>query len=159
MRTRNGPVVARSVNNEEDRSSTGVAYVMVQVANLAKQGAPYVAEFLVDTGSIDCMAPADVLEAAGIVREGKKVYELADGRPVEFDYGFARVSFLGDETVAQVVFGPPDTEPLLGGRCIGERWRRSGPGYSRAKTNACAPAQASTGRLNEMSARAGYSNG
>jgi clan AA aspartic protease len=114
MRARNGPVVARSVNNEEDRSSTGVAYVMVQVANLAKQGAPYVAEFLVDTGSIDCMAPADVLEAAGIVREGKKVYELADGRPVEFDYGFARVSFLGDETVAQVVFGPPDTEPLLG---------------------------------------------
>jgi clan AA aspartic protease len=114
MRVRNGPVVARSANNDEDRPSMGVTYVTVQVGNLAKQGAPYVAEFLVDTGSIDCMAPADVLEAAGIVREGKKVYELADGKPVEFDYGFARVSFLGDETVAQVVFGPPDTEPLLG---------------------------------------------
>jgi clan AA aspartic protease len=92
----------------------GVTYVTVQVSDLAKQNAPYVAEFLVDTGAIDCMAPADELEAAGVVREGKKVYELADGQPVEFDYGFARVSFLGDETVAQVVFGPSDSEPLLG---------------------------------------------
>ena len=26
----------------------------------------------------------------------------------------ARVSFLGTETVAQVIFGPPGTEPILG---------------------------------------------
>jgi clan AA aspartic protease len=106
--------MARRLSQGREGSSMGVTYVTVQVSDLAKQGTPYVAEFLVDTGSIDCMAPADQLEAVGIAREGKKVYELADGQPVEFDYGFARVSFLGDETVAQIIFGPPDAEPLLG---------------------------------------------
>jgi predicted aspartyl protease len=60
------------------------------------------------------MAPASKLTAAGIKREGKAVYELADGRPVEMEYGFARVSFVGAETVAQVIFGPEGSEPILG---------------------------------------------
>jgi predicted aspartyl protease len=68
----------------------------------------------VDTGAVDCMAPASKLKAAGIKPEGKAVYEMADGRPVEMSYGFARVSFVGSETVAQVIFGPEDCEPLLG---------------------------------------------
>jgi predicted aspartyl protease len=33
---------------------------------------------------------------------------------VEYEYGFARVSFMGAETVVQVIFGPPETEPILG---------------------------------------------
>jgi len=72
------------------------------------------ADFLVDTGAIDCMAPASRLKAAGVKPEGNAVYEMADGRPVEMQYGFARVSFVGSETVAQVNFGPEDCEPLLG---------------------------------------------
>jgi hypothetical protein len=39
---------------------------------------------------------------------------LANGQPVEYEYGFARVSFLGEETVTQIIFGPPDAEPILG---------------------------------------------
>jgi predicted aspartyl protease len=74
----------------------------------------YEAECLVDTGAIDCMAPGDKLRAAGIKPEGKAVYELASGEPVEYEYGFARIEFLGSETVAQVIFGPPDVEPILG---------------------------------------------
>ena len=84
------------------------------------------------------MAPASRLKKAGIKPEGKAVYEMADGRPVEMQYGFARVSFVGAETVAQVIFGPEDCEPLLGvvaftgvntGITVGdprtpERWRR-----------------------------------
>jgi clan AA aspartic protease len=81
---------------------------------LARLGVPYESEFLVDTGAIDCMVPAQHLEAAGIQREGKDVYELADGQPIEFEFGFARIAFLGNETVAQVIFGPPDAEPILG---------------------------------------------
>lgn len=92
----------------------GVTHVTVRISDLAKQGVPYEAEFLVDTGAIDCMAPADRLEAAGVQREGKDVYELANGQPTEFEFGFARVSFLGNETVAQVIFGPPNAEPILG---------------------------------------------
>ena len=60
------------------------------------------------------MAPRERLIAAGIRPEGKRVYELANGQPVEYEYGFARVSFLGDETVAQIIFGPAEAEPILG---------------------------------------------
>ena len=92
----------------------GVTHVTVKVSQLSKKGRPYAAEFLVDTGAIDCLAPADRLRAAGIKREHKKVYELANGEPVEYEVGFARISFLGEETVAQVIFGPPGCEPTLG---------------------------------------------
>ena len=92
----------------------GITHVTALIWNLAKQGSPYEAEFLVDTGAIDCLAPRDALLAAGVTPERKAVYELANGEPVEFEVGFARIAFLGDETVAQVIFGPPDAEPILG---------------------------------------------
>src|SRR5438132_7932785 len=92
----------------------GVTHVTAQIKNLSGRGRAYRAEFLVDTGAIDCLAPASKLKAAGVKREGKAVYEMADGRSVEMNYGFARVSFVGAETVAQVIFGPEDCEPLLG---------------------------------------------
>jgi clan AA aspartic protease len=84
------------------------------ISNLTRDGQSFEAEFLVDTGAIDCLAPADKLRQAGIRPEGKVVYELANGQPVEYEYGFARVEFFGAETVAQVVFGPPGCEPILG---------------------------------------------
>lgn len=93
-------------------SSMGVTYVTVSLSNLAKDAAPFEEQFLVDTGAVDCLAPRDKLVAAGIRPEGKKVYELADGKPIELEYGFARVSFLGNETVAQVIFGAEGVEPL-----------------------------------------------
>jgi clan AA aspartic protease len=92
----------------------GVTHVTTTVWNLARQGSPYEAEFLVDTGAIDCLAPSDELSAAGVTPEGKAVYELANGEPVEYEYGFARISFLGEETVAQIIFGPAGVEPILG---------------------------------------------
>ena len=36
------------------------------------------------------------------------------GGPIEMEYGFARVSFVGAETVVQVIFGPENCEPILG---------------------------------------------
>jgi clan AA aspartic protease len=88
--------------------------VTARVSNLAKNGNPFDAQFLVDTGAIDSLVPGDQLLAAGVQPEGKAVYELASGEPVEYEYGFARLTFLGDETVTKVVFGPADSEPLLG---------------------------------------------
>ncbi len=74
----------------------------------------YEASFLVDTGAIDCLAPGSELVKAGIQIEGKEVYELANGQPVEYNYGFARISFMGSETVSQIIFGPEEAEPILG---------------------------------------------
>jgi clan AA aspartic protease len=92
----------------------GLTHVTVSVSDLVKSGTPYEGEFLVDTGAVDCLAPADRLDSVGVKREGKRVYEPANGQPVELEYGFARVSFLGSETVAQIIFGPNDAEPILG---------------------------------------------
>ena len=92
----------------------GLTHVTVQMRSLSGRGRPYEAQCLVDTGAVDCMAPANHLRAAGIKPEGKAVYELANGVPVEYEYGFARIRFVGSETVTQVIFGPPDVEPILG---------------------------------------------
>jgi clan AA aspartic protease len=92
----------------------GLTKVTVTIRDLAKTRQPYEDIFLVDTGAIDCLAPANKLKKAGIKPEGRSVYELADGTPVEYDYGFARVSFMGAETVTQVIFGPDNVAPILG---------------------------------------------
>jgi clan AA aspartic protease len=86
----------------------------VTMSGLIKSRRHYEADFLVDTGAVDCLVPASKLIKAGIKPEGKSVYELANGTPVEYEYGFARVSFMGAETVAQVIFGPEGAEPILG---------------------------------------------
>jgi predicted aspartyl protease len=101
--------------HEFGEMTMGLTHITVKISALAdKSATPFEAEFLVDTGSIDCLAPAEKLRAAGVHPEGKRVYELANRQPVEYEYGFARVAFFGDETVAQVIFGPPNVEPILG---------------------------------------------
>ncbi|CAK0779836.1 Clan AA aspartic protease [Gammaproteobacteria bacterium] len=92
----------------------GLTHVTVSLSSLLKDEPPYENDFLVDTGAIDCLAPGKSLHAAGIGVEGKDAYELANGQLVEYPYGFARVNFMGAETVTRVVFGPDDCEPLLG---------------------------------------------
>jgi clan AA aspartic protease len=77
----------------------GITHVTTTVWNLAKDG---------------CLVPAEALAAAGVKVERKKVYELANGQPVEYEVGFARIEFMGEETVAQVIFGPSHAEPILG---------------------------------------------
>ena len=68
-----------------------LTHVTTRVSNLAGTGTPYEADFLVDTGAVDCLAPTDSMRAAGIRPESKAVYELANGEPVEYEYGFAEV--------------------------------------------------------------------
>ncbi len=92
----------------------GMTHVTTTIRNLTGRGKGYTAEFLVDTGATHCLAPGHVLRKAGIRKEGRAAYERADGQTAEYDYGFARVSFLGEETVAQIIFGPAGTEPILG---------------------------------------------
>src|SRR5438067_13788992 len=60
------------------------------------------------------MAPASELARIGITPVGKLAYELADGRLVEYEFGLAQIEFMGDITAGRVIFGPDNTEPLLG---------------------------------------------
>ena len=50
---------------------------------------------------------------AGVSVEGKAVYELEDGQPVGFEYGFARIAFMGEENVCRIIFAAEGTEPIL----------------------------------------------
>ena len=92
----------------------GLTHVTVRIEGLTKLGEAYEAEFLVDTGAVDCLAPAQALTRIGIREEGRDVYELANGQLIEYPYGFARVTFMGAETVSKIILGPDDAEPLLG---------------------------------------------
>src|SRR3954465_11998407 len=70
--------------------------------------------FLVDTGAVDSLAPANELHALGIQPEGKRVYELAAGTHNKMEYGIARIEFFGEITSGDVTFGPDGCEPILG---------------------------------------------
>ncbi|MGW8256049.1 MAG: hypothetical protein ACWGMZ_01040, partial [Thermoguttaceae bacterium] len=61
----------------------GVTHVTTRISNLGQDAEPWEADFLVDTGAIDCMVPRDRLIGAGVRPEGKAVYELANGQAVE----------------------------------------------------------------------------
>lgn len=92
----------------------GLTHVVVR---LFKSQSPetYEADFLVDTGSMDTMAPASALKKLGIQPVGKDLYELASGERVEFEYGSAELEFMGEQHVPiRIIFGPDGSAPILG---------------------------------------------
>lgn len=92
----------------------GITHVTTIIRSLSGENEPYEADFLVDTGALDCLAPASSLAAVGIEAVKKKTYELASGDVVEYEVGFARLELLGDETVVEIILGPENAEPILG---------------------------------------------
>jgi len=60
------------------------------------------------------MAPGKKLRKIGIKPAGKMSYELADGTVREYDFGLVTIEFMGEITAGRVIFGPDDSEPLLG---------------------------------------------
>ena len=92
----------------------GLIHVTTTLRSFEKSKKKYEADFLVDTGATDCLAPASALRKAGILPQGKMSYELADGRTVEYNFGLTRIEFMGELTAGRVIFGPEDTEPILG---------------------------------------------
>ena len=92
----------------------GITHTSVAVTTLDRSGQPFERKFLVDTGAMDCLAPASLLEKAGVQREGTDLYELANGETVEFPFGYARMTFIGTEIITKIIFGPENAEPILG---------------------------------------------
>src|SRR5688572_28075607 len=92
----------------------GAIHVTVSIRAAAKSRKKYEADFLVDTGATDSMAPAKALRKAGIEPVGKMTYELANGSIVEYPFAVAFIEFMGEITGGRVIFGPDNAEPLLG---------------------------------------------
>ena len=96
------------------KTPMGLTHVTVTLRASERSRKKYEAEFLVDTGATDSMAPAAKLKRAGIRKRGRTAYELANGSTLEYDFGLAEIEFMGEITSGRVIFGPDDSEPLLG---------------------------------------------
>ena len=92
----------------------GFIHVAVTLQSFERVDAAYEASFLVDTGATDSMAPTSELRRIGVAPVGRMAYELADGSAHEYDFGLARIEFMGEVTAGRVLFGPDGVEPLLG---------------------------------------------
>src|SRR5256885_2783994 len=92
----------------------GLTYVTVSIKQSLDAKKEYRAEFLVDTGATDSMAPSDGLLAAGIKPVGKATYELANGEAIEYQFGGASIEFMDDITFGRVFFGPTGIKARLG---------------------------------------------
>lgn len=73
---------------------------------------------LVDTSSELTWIPRTVLESLEIVVQRRRRFEVADGRHLERDVGFAILHAGGTSTADDVVFAEPDDFVLLGVRTI-----------------------------------------
>lgn len=92
----------------------GATHVTVAVTHPADPQRRWEGLFLVDTGTIDCMAPAKHLRGIGIEPRGKRTYELADGTEIVMELGVASIEFMGEVVGVTIIFGQDDAEPILG---------------------------------------------
>jgi len=92
----------------------GLTHVTVTLKAFESPNGTYEADFLVDTGATDSLAPAAELKKIGVRPVGTTVYELADGTIKEYPFGLVQISFMGEVTAGRVIFGPDDAEPLIG---------------------------------------------
>lgn len=92
----------------------GLIHVMVGLRSLGSANGKYEADFLVDTGATDSLAPTAELDKIGVQAVGRKVYELANGVVEEYAFGLVEITFMGEVTAGRVVFGPDNAEPILG---------------------------------------------
>lgn len=91
----------------------GLTHVAVSLLNSNSKDT-YNADFLVDTGAWDTMAPASELRKIGIEPVGNDLFELANGELVEFEYGVAQLKFMNQIIGTRILFGPERSEPILG---------------------------------------------
>lgn len=91
----------------------GLTHVAVRLLNSDSKDT-FNANFLVDTGAMDSMAPASDLKKIGLEPVGKRTYELASGELLEYEYGLVEMRFMDEVIGTHIVFGPDDIEPLLG---------------------------------------------
>jgi len=76
--------------------------------------AVYQAEFRVDSGAAESVAPASLLEGIGIIPVGTASYTRPDGTVEERPFGIVRLEFMGEMREGRIVFGPEDVEPCVG---------------------------------------------
>jgi len=97
----------------------GIFRTTIEIQNWELRG-PHRAlpDTLVDTGSEFTWIPRRVLEELGIRAQRKQAFEVADGRRIQRDIGYALVRAAGTEAPDLVVFAEPGDMTLLGAHSL-----------------------------------------
>src|SRR2546429_6832262 len=97
----------------------GVFRTTIEIQNWEPRGPRRaLPETLVDTGSEFTWIPRRVLKELGIRAQRKQAFEVADGRRIERDIGYALVRAAGSEAPDLVVFAEPADMTLLGAHSL-----------------------------------------
>ncbi len=97
----------------------GVFRTTIEVQNWELRGLRCaLPETLVDTGSEFTWISRRVLEELRIRAQRKQAFEVADGRRIERDIGYALVRAAGTEAPDLVVFAEPSDMTLLGAHSL-----------------------------------------
>ena len=92
----------------------GLLHTAVTIRNPADLARSWTGSFVVGTGAIDTFVPRPQLEALGLVPQGQRVYETADGRRMTMDVTVGEIEVLGELAGGTIIFGEPGDEPRLG---------------------------------------------
>ena len=97
----------------------GAFRTTIAIEHPARRGATEVLEnVLVDTGAEATWVPRAILEGLGIQVERTERYQMADGRILERQVGFALVYVGAKATADDVVFAEPGDTLILGARSL-----------------------------------------
>jgi len=101
-------------------AAMGMFKVRVKVANRDDAARSFEDDFLVDTGAVYSLVPADRLEAIGVDPTLAREVVLADGRREQLRVGEARMTLadFGETVTCLVIFAPPGSLHLLGATAL-----------------------------------------
>ncbi len=104
-----------SKSNERKVRRVGITFANVRLSNPHRPDlGSFERKFLIDTGAIYSVVPANDLESLGVARLRREVFGLADGTHQEYDVGEAFLELCSKCGTSPVVFAPEGVTPLVG---------------------------------------------
>ena len=96
------------------RIAMGLTRVEAKLENPLERQRRSTVRFLVDSGAVYSVIPAQELEKLGIQPSGERTFFLANGQPVKRQIGEVRITFQGQSATCVVLFGEKGDNTLLG---------------------------------------------
>jgi predicted aspartyl protease len=92
----------------------GITRFNVEIANVAFSSKKRTLKFIIDSGAIYSLVPSPILEQLQIQPIAEQIFTLADGSVIKRRKGGAVFRYRKSIGVADVIFGEPGDQSLLG---------------------------------------------
>jgi predicted aspartyl protease len=92
----------------------GLVHITIGIANPAAPKKVVRRRFLIDSGAVYSVAPADLLRQLRIRPYGKQQFSLANGDVIERQVGAALFSYRRHQGVGPIIFGQPGDADIVG---------------------------------------------